>query len=99
VESNSGADSSKNNGLGCGSPGAFLSVLSVLSSFERGNSFAFAGLACPLKSGKPLAWLRRLDGIISGFLEKGRKLQRTFSPVSLFLTTRPFSQTTKGVLV
>jgi len=31
--------------------------------------------------------------------EKGRELQRAFSPVSLFLTTRPFSQTTKGVLV
>ena len=36
---------------------------------------------------------------LSGFREKVRELQRTFSPVSLFLTTRPFSQTTKGVLV
>ena len=54
---------------------------------------------CVFRNWADFARLARLDGIISGFLEKGRELQRTFSPVSLFLTTRPFSQTTKGVLV
>jgi hypothetical protein len=56
---------------GRGSPVAFLTDLSILGNFDRGNSFALARLVCPPEAGKPLAWLACLGGILSGLLEKG----------------------------
>jgi hypothetical protein len=55
---------------GRGSPCAFLTDLSILGIFHRGISFAFIGLV-------------RLGGILSGSLEEGRELHRSFSPVTI----------------